>query len=71
MAEEVREVNPNVHWYSLHDLMNKFPIQNKRWQYDGGVSFEYFYDLDEHIETDPESQTYFWVRTDKLKLMIG
>ena len=46
MAEEVREVNPNVHWYSLRDLMSKFPIQNKRWQLsDGGVSFEYFYDL--------------------------
>jgi hypothetical protein len=62
--EEVREVNPNVHWYSLRDLMNKFPIQNKRWQLsDGGVSFEYFYDLDEHIETDPWNRKLTsWVR---------
>lgn len=54
MEKEVREVNPNVHWYSLRDLMKKFPITNKRWQLsDGGVSFEYFYDLDEQPETDP------------------
>ena len=52
--EEVREINPNVHWYSLRDLKNKFPIQNKRWQLnDGATAFEYFYDLDEHIENDP------------------
>ena len=44
--EEVREINPNVHWYSLRDLKNKFPIQNKQWQLnDGATAFEYFYDL--------------------------
>jgi hypothetical protein len=54
MTKEVREINPNVHWYSLHDLIKKFPIINKRWQLgDGGQSFEYFYDLDEQPETDP------------------
>ena len=53
-SKEVREINPNVHWYSLHDLIKKFPIINKRWQLgDGGVSFEYFYDLDEQPESDP------------------
>ena len=54
MASKVREINPNVHWYSLHDLIKRFPITNKRWQLnDGGVAFEYFYDLDEQPETDP------------------
>ena len=53
-SKEVREINPNVHWYSLHDLIKKVPIINKRWQLsDGGVSFEYFYDLDEQPESDP------------------
>ena len=52
--EEVREINPNVHWYSLHDLISRFPIINKRWQLaEGGQSFEYFYDLDEQPESDP------------------
>ena len=70
MAEEVREVNPNVHWYSLRDLMSKFPIQNKRWQLsDGGVSFEYFYDLDEHVETDPWNRKLTsWVRTGQTEI---
>jgi hypothetical protein len=52
MAEEVIEINPNVHWYSLQELTFRFPIVNKRWQRNGDL-FEYFYELDEHIETDP------------------
>ena len=50
--EEVREINPNVHWYSLQELTFRFPIVNKRWQRNGDL-FEYFYDLDEQPETDP------------------
>jgi hypothetical protein len=52
MASKVIEINPNVHWYSLQELKFRFPIVNKRWQINGDL-FEYFYDLDEHIETDP------------------
>jgi len=52
MASKVIEINPNVHWYSLQELKFRFPIVNKRWQVNGDL-FEYFYDLDEHIESDP------------------
>jgi hypothetical protein len=51
-ASKVIEINPNVHWYSLQELKFRFPIVNKRWQVNGDL-FEYFYDLDEHIESDP------------------
>ena len=50
--EEVIEINPNVAWYSLRDLIKRFPTTNKRWQLNGEL-FEYFYDLDETPETDP------------------
>ena len=52
--EEVIEIKSNVHWYSLYDLLKRYPIKNNRWQLsDSGQSFEYFYDLDEQPETDP------------------
>lgn len=62
MASKVIEINPNVHWYSLQELTFRFPIVNKRWQRNGDL-FEYFYDLDEHIETDPWNRKLeSWVR---------
>ena len=67
--EEVREVNPNVHWYSLRDLMSKFPIQNKRWQLsDGGVSFEYFYDLMNTLKLIRGIANLLWVRTGQTEI---
>ena len=65
--EEVIEVKIQMcHWYSLRDLMKKYPIQNKKWQLsDGGQSFEYFYDLDEQTETDPWNRKLTsWVAPD-------
>ena len=42
--EEVIEVKSNVYWYSLYDLLKRYPIKNNRWQLsEGGQSFEYFY----------------------------
>ena len=47
-------VNTNKHWYGDLNLIEKYPIVNKRWQLaEGAVAFEYFYDLDEQPETDP------------------
>ena len=65
MAKEVIEINPNVHWYSLQELAFRFPLLNKRLAInDGSTAFEYFYDLDEHVETDPWNRKLTsWVRT--------
>ena len=47
-------VNTNSHWYSILNLIEKYPVTNKRWQLsEGSVAFEYFYGLDEQPETDP------------------
>ena len=47
-------VNTNKHWYSILNLIEKYPITNNRWQVaDGATAFEYFYGLDEQPETDP------------------
>ena len=55
--EEVISVNPNSHWYSILNLIEKYPITNNRWQIaDGATAFEYFYGLDEQPETDPWSR---------------
>ena len=45
-------VNTNKHWYSILNLLENYPIVNKRWQY-ANESFEYFFELDEQPETDP------------------
>jgi len=47
-------VNTNKHWYSILNLIEKYPVTNKRWQLaEGSTAFEYFYGLDEQPETDP------------------
>lgn len=70
MAKEVIEINPNVHWYSLQELAFRFPLLNKRWAInDGSTAFEYFYDLDEHIETDPWNRKLTsWVRVGQTEI---
>ena len=54
VPKKVTHVNTNKHWYSILNLIEKYPVTNKRWQLaEGAVAFEYFYGLDEQPVTDP------------------
>ena len=54
VPKKVTHVNTNKHWYSILNLIEKYPVTNKRWQLaEGAVAFEYFFELDEQPVTDP------------------